>query len=126
VSFPRPPWRLGVTQLTAPHRTTLRALSPDTASETTYHARLLGFTPEGGPILQFAEMPRPFDAKSSAVLSTGQDGQVVISFTQDMTVLNTPDKARAGPTAASGPRAVSFDPQITQQPASEKAAESPA
>jgi len=111
-------------------RTTLRALSPDNASEVTYNARLLGFTSQGGPILQFAEMPRPFDAKSSAVLSTGRDGQVIISFTHDMSIRNTPDAPRAGPAAAASsaraPSTVGFHPDVAQRPPSEKEAQSPA
>ena len=63
-------------------------------------------------------MPRPFNAKSSAVLGTGSDGDVVICFSQDMSIVNTPELPRPAPTATSGPRApssVSFHPQAVQE-----------
>ncbi|KAK3394788.1 hypothetical protein B0H63DRAFT_57951 [Podospora didyma] len=49
-----------------------------------YQATLLGFTPEGAPILMFADDPGAFRAERGAVIGRGQSGQVIVAFKKSM------------------------------------------
>ncbi len=44
-----------------------------------HNAKLLGFTPDGGPIVRLAGLTPPADRRGS-VLSIGSDGAVIVAF----------------------------------------------
>jgi hypothetical protein len=73
------------------YSTTLRTTSP--VDESGYNARLLGYTPEGGPIIQFTEAPAPLDGQTKFV-STDGDGRVIVAFNKDMTVVVKGEEGR--------------------------------
>ncbi|KAM7223480.1 hypothetical protein V8F06_000954 [Rhypophila decipiens] len=54
-----------------------------------YKAKLVGYTPEGSPIIQFYEEPPTFriSAERGSVLGRSENGQVIVAFRKNMTIL---------------------------------------
>ncbi|KAM7209328.1 hypothetical protein V8F20_000378 [Naviculisporaceae sp. PSN 640] len=52
-----------------------------------YKAKLLGYTPEGSPIIQFTEEPPTFRPERGSVLGKAENGEVIVAFKKNMTIL---------------------------------------
>lgn len=52
-----------------------------------YKAKLLGYTPEGSPIIQFTEEPPTFKPERGSVLGKSENGEVIVAFRRNMTIL---------------------------------------
>ena len=68
-------------------------------------AKLVGFTPNGGAIIQFSEEPGTFRPEHGSILGRGENNQVVVAFHKSMTTLVPDGVFLATPTP--GPSALS-------------------
>jgi hypothetical protein len=99
-------------QLLTKHRDTIRVDDSDregsmvtATTPTEYTARLVGFTPDGGPIIQFLENPGDIDADRGDILGRNAEGLLTVAFKRQMTVV-TPrgnsDLEKASSSASEG------------------------
>ena len=74
--------------------------------ETEFMAKLVGYTTEGAPILQFIQDPGAIKPDRGTVLGRADGGQVIVAFRKAMTVIsdNLPsEKVSSGPSTPRTP-----------------------
>ncbi len=69
-----------------PLRATLRVEDSD-REDNEFRAKLVGFTPEGAPILQFLEDPGTIRPDRGTVLGRAEHGQLIVAFRKRMTAI---------------------------------------
>lgn len=52
-----------------------------------YRAKLVGYTTDGSPIIQFMEDPPTFKPERGSVIGKSESGQVIVAFRKNMTVM---------------------------------------
>ncbi|KAK3330151.1 hypothetical protein B0H66DRAFT_47483 [Apodospora peruviana] len=55
-----------------------------------YRAKLVGYTPDGGPIIQFYDNPGSFRPERGSVIGKNEHGQVIVAFRKTMTTITFP------------------------------------
>ena len=87
-----------------------------------YRAKLVGYTTDGSPIIQFMEDPPSFRPERGSVIGKSESGQVIVAFRRNMTVMTEskncfPYAGGAGSSIREKPRADSLVPPGTNPPA---------
>ncbi|TPX16762.1 uncharacterized protein E0L32_003703 [Thyridium curvatum] len=82
-------------------------------ASTSYNAKLIGYTPGGGPIIQFDEKPEPLDEREATVISTGIDGAVTVAFGKEVKIVvsneeTAEEQATCATPGMAEPNSVSF------------------
>lgn len=96
------------------YRETIRVEESE-KEDTDFRAKLVGYTPEGGPILQFYDDPGSFKTDRGTVLGKNGAGQVLVAFRKEMTTINdSPPAVGEVPTPTPTPSVIVTTPQIPQ------------
>ncbi|KAM7192024.1 hypothetical protein V8F33_008602 [Rhypophila sp. PSN 637] len=74
--------------MTLSREATIRVDDSEREDSDEYKAKLVGYTPEGSPIIQFYEEPPTFRlSERGSVLGRSDNGQVIVAFRKNMTIL---------------------------------------
>ncbi|KAK0630142.1 hypothetical protein B0T17DRAFT_589741 [Bombardia bombarda] len=76
-----------VSDLPISRQETMRTYDSEREVDLDYKAKLVGYTPEGAPILQFSDDPGVIMPERGAVMGRSANGQLIVAFRKEMTLL---------------------------------------
>lgn len=101
-------------------RDTVRQDDSDQASQgedpPSYQARFIGYTPEGGPIIQFLEHPGEIDPSRGDVLGQNAEGMVTVLFHKDVQIVGPQDEGGSDQEKPANPRQHLAPPTVDSRP----------